>query len=443
MSPALALLLVALNLGLIFVLFALPLGRRTVKATRVVSAGRDRLWSALFPFGENVGWSGQRLAVEALGEPGLARMRLGWEGRDGKPIEHLVRLEDVVPGQRFSMRVIDDSSLHPTFWKDYRDSVELAGDDDSIRVTLSRTDRYRGAAFLIFRYFAMRRELSKFKRWAETGEYSSGGIFEHPATQIGFAALSVLIMWPVFGLTFGGFLLATVLTAVVALHELGHMAAFRVMGHRKVRMIFLPLLGGIAIGGRPYDSRFEVAFVALMGAGFSAFLVPLAIAACVYALGEGWSMAATILAMLAGIAALFNIANLVPVWKFDGGQVLRQICPGPISLALSSFMLLLALLGIGRAAGLSPSLLMVSGAVFAILSLITAGTGVKPRHELKPLGGMERGALACALVAVFVIHAAGVLWASARVTDWQQFERHHRAPAGQLAAASYQPSPTP
>ena len=34
------------------------------------------------------------------------------------------------------------------------------------------------------------------------------------------------------------------------------------MGHRKVRMIFVPLLGGIAIGGRPYDSRFEVAFVA-------------------------------------------------------------------------------------------------------------------------------------------------------------------------------------
>jgi len=436
LSPALALLLVALNLGLIFVLFALPLGTRTVRAARLVSTSRDRLWNALFPFGESAGWSGQRLDVQALDDPGLARIRLGWEGRDGKPIEHVVRLEEVVRGQHFSMRVIDDSSLHPTFWKDYIESVDLSGEDGSVRVMLSRTDRYRGAAFFVFRYFALRRELGKLKRWAETGEYSAGGLFEHPATQIGFAALSVLIMWPVFGLTVGGFLLANVLTAVVALHELGHMAAFRVMGHRKVRMIFLPLLGGIAIGGRPYDSRFEVAFVALMGAGFSAFLVPLAIAACVYALGEGWSLAATILAMLAGIAALFNIANLVPVWKFDGGQVLRQICPGPISLALSSFVLLLALLGIGRAAGLPDSLLVISGVVFAVLSLITAGTGVKPRHELKPLGGAERGALACALVAVFVIHASGVLWASARIADWQQFERQHRQPAGQIAGVS-------
>ena len=120
------------------------------------------------------------------------------------------------------------------------------------------------------------------------------------------------------------------------------MAAFRMMGHRKVRMIFVPLLGGIAIGGRPYDSRFEVAFVALMGAGFSAFLVPIAIAACGYAAGEGWRAAAGVLGTLAGIAALFNIANLVPVWKFDGGQVLRQICPGPVTLALSSFVLLSA-----------------------------------------------------------------------------------------------------
>ena len=127
------------------------------------------------------------------------------------------------------------------------------------------------------------------------------------------------------------------LTTVVALHELGHMAAFRVMGHRKVRMIFIPLLGGIAIGGRPYDSRFEVAFVALMGAGFSAFLVPIAIAASIYAGGAGRRAAAGVLATLAGFAALFNIANLVPVWKFDGGQVLRQICPGPSTLGAVVF----------------------------------------------------------------------------------------------------------
>jgi Zn-dependent protease len=415
--------LVALNLGLIFLLFAVPLGVRTVRQSRLIAASRAHVWSAVWPFGENAGWSGQHLKAEALGDPGLVRIVLGWEGRDGKAIEHTVRLEDVVEGRRFSSRVIDDSSLEPAFWSHYRDTVALEGEDGAVRVTFSRTDRYRGAAFLIFRYFALRRELGKLKRWAETGKYRAGGLFEHPASQVGFAILSAFLLWPLFGLTLGGFAVSAVLTTVVALHELGHLAAFRLMGHRKVRMIFLPLLGGIAIGGRPYDSRFEVAFVALMGPGFSAFLVPLAIATCLYAAGEGWRAAAGVLGTLAGIAALFNVANLVPVWKFDGGQVLRQICPGPVTLALSSFLLLSAFLALGHAVGFPAPFLVVAGAVFAILSLITVGSNVKPRHELKPIHGMERVAIAGALLAVFAIHASGLLWASARLEEVQKFQR--------------------
>jgi Zn-dependent protease len=187
------------------------------------------------------------------------------------------------------------------------------------------------------------------------------------------------------------------------------------MGHRKARMIFIPLLGGIAIGGRPYNSRFEVAFVALMGAGFSAFLVPIVIAASAFAGGEGHKAAAALLAALAGCAALFNIANLVPVWKFDGGQVLRQICPGPIALALASFFLLSVFLALGRQAGFSSGFLIVAGAVFSILSLLTVGSGVKPRHELEPIRTVDRFAIAGALLAVFTIHGCGVLWASAQL----------------------------
>ena len=110
--------------------------------------------------------------------------------------------------------------------------------------------------------------------------------------QLGFAVVSALILWPFFGLSCGGLVLAVDADDVVALHELGHMAAFRVMGHRRVRMIFIPLLGGIAIGGRPYDSRFEVAFVALMGAGFSAFVIPIAIASSDLAGRDGHPLAA-------------------------------------------------------------------------------------------------------------------------------------------------------
>ena len=114
-----------------------------------------------------------------------------------------MRLEDVVEGERFSMRVVDDSSLDPRSGRTIATIVELAGEDGTVRVTLSRTDRYRGAAFLVFRYFALRRELGKLKIWAETGKYRAGGLFEHPVSQVGFAVLSAFILWPLFGLTPG------------------------------------------------------------------------------------------------------------------------------------------------------------------------------------------------------------------------------------------------
>lgn len=415
MSPIVTVLLVAGNLGLIFLLMTAPLGLRTVRLIRVVALDRQRLWQALWPLGSDAGWSGEILSAEALDGQGTARIMLSWEGRDGQPIERRSRFEDIVEGSRFSMRVIEDTALDASFWKDFYETTELVSEGAATRVTLSQTDHYRGVAFLVFRYFAMRRELGKLQHWARTGEYRKGGWFEHPLSQVGFAVLSAFILWPFFGLNLGGFALAAILTSVVALHELGHMAAFRLTGHRKARMIFIPLLGGIAIGGRPYDSRFEVAFVALMGAGFSAFLVPLLIAASGFASSDGHRLAAALLATLAGFAALFNIANLVPVWKFDGGQVLRQICPGPIALALASFSLLSALLAIGWLAGFSQSFLLVAGAVFAILSLLTMGSGVKPRHELKPIRTFDRFAMAGALLAVFAIHGYGLLWASARL----------------------------
>ncbi|RUW22184.1 site-2 protease family protein [Mesorhizobium sp. M4B.F.Ca.ET.215.01.1.1] len=412
MSPIVMAILLAGNLGLIFLLMTLPLGLRTVRVSRLVAADRHRLWQALWPFGSDAGWSGEIVSAEALDGQGVARIVLSWEGRDGQPIERKVVLEDVVEGGRFSMRVLDDSSLDASFWASYRETTELVAEGAATRVSLGQTDRYRGVAFLIFRYFAMRRELGKLQRWARTGEYRKGGWFEHPLSQVGFAVLSAFILWPFFGLSLGGLALAAILTSVVALHELGHMAAFRLMGHSRARMIFIPLLGGIAIGGRPYDSRFEVAFVALMGAGFSAFLVPVLIAASGLARGEGHGAVAALLATLAGFSALFNIANLVPVWKFDGGQVLRQICPGPIVLALASFLLLSALLALGWLAGFSPGFLLAAGVVFLILSLLTMGSAVKPRHELKPIRTFDRFAMAGALLAVFAIHGYGVLWAS-------------------------------
>ncbi len=404
---------VAVNVGLIFLLIVAPLGARTLSVKADVDSPRKRLWHALFPLGDHVGWSGEILdAVQHEARSDQVRLSMSWEGRDGQPITRIAQLHDVVPEERFSMTIVDDSALDANFWANYRRTAVLREAGGRTEVVLSQTDRYRGLAFMAFRYFSLRRELNRIVTWAKTGSFERTAVFEHPATQLGMAVLSALLLWPLFGMTAMGLLLAGILTLVVALHELRHMAAFRVTGHKSARMIFIPVLGGIAIGGRPYDRRFEVAFVALMGAGFSAFLVPVAIAAWTWAKASGHEFTADVFAAFAAFCAFFNLANLVPVWKFDGGQVLRQICRSRATLAFSSFVLLTVFLGLGYGAGIPTEVLLIAGGVFVLLSLMTAGGGVKPKYELTPLDPAERVMAVAGLVAVFAIHGLGVLWAA-------------------------------
>lgn len=413
MSPLSIAILVAAYLFILFALMAAPVGRRTVTASVDIAAPRDRIWAAVWPLGADASWSGKILACAATGAD-TARMKLDWDDRDGQPIERTVRFEDVEPGKGYALTVVDDTSLAQKFWRSYREEVELADIDGGVRVTFLQKDSYRGLAFPIFRWFVMRRDARKLKIWAETGKFTPGGVIEHPLTQVGFAFLSVLLLWPLFGMTKSGLVLSVALTVVVAAHELGHMAAFRVMGHRTARMIFIPLIGGVAIGGRPYDSRFEVAFSALMGAGFSAFLVPLAMAGGEVATRTGQPEIAGAMVAFIACATLFNLANLLPVGRFDGGQVLRQVLNGTLSLGLTSFVMLFAFLGLGWLAGLPSQMLIIGGAVLAILSLATAGHGVKPKKALKPITLHERWAAGGGLAATFVVHAIGALWTAER-----------------------------
>ncbi|PHP65082.1 site-2 protease family protein [Zhengella mangrovi] len=401
------------NLAIIFLAIAAPLGVRRFTLTTTVRAPRDKLFQALHPFGRHADWSGQIVSSRPDPDGTGGEISLSWLGRDNQPIRRQVQVVETVPGAAFAETVTDDTSLDASFWRHWRSEVQLRDEPDgSVRVSMTRTDRYRGAAFLVFRWFAARRELIKLKTWAETGVYTPGGLFEHPATQLAMAALSVVILWPIFGLTKLGFMLALALTVVIALHELGHMAAFRLMGHKSARMIFIPVLGGVAIGGRPYDSRFEIAFVALMGAGFSGFLVPIAVYGHEVALSAGNGALAAFLGTVGACAAFFNLANLVPVWKFDGGQVLRQITPetGPARL-MASMIILLSVMVFAWLGGFSGRALLIACAVMTLLSLITVNSGVKPRAEMKPISAAERVLITGGLAAALVIHGSGIVWA--------------------------------
>lgn len=395
---------------LLWLVMSAPVGRRTVRQRVEAKAAPERLWQALHPFGTDFSWNGAVGEVRRTG-PNTGRMVTSHMGRDGRPIERDFEIIDEVPGKRFTLRYTNDTSLAQSFWENHEMRLRVSETPDGKAVAqLAETDRYRGIAFLVFRFFALRRQALKLKRWAETGQYRPGGTFEHPVTQIGMGALSAMLLWPFFGLDGKGMFLALTLTVVVAAHEFGHMAAFRMMGHRSARMIFLPLLGGIAMGGRPYDKHFEIGFSALMGSGFSAFPVALLtwIAIASPQLLEPVPFPAIVTVIL--IAALFNLGNLMPVWKFDGGQVLRQIFRSNAGMAGAAFATLALMAATGRAAGMSWNAMIVAAAVLTLLSVVTAKTGVKPKSALTPMTEPERFALGLAFVAVLAIHAFAVMW---------------------------------
>jgi hypothetical protein len=153
-------------------------------------------------------WSGDFVGVDDLGD-GRVQLALSWDGRDGKPISRVAELGDVIEGERFTTRIVDDSSLENAFWANYVETVELGDAGALTRVTVEETDDYRGGAFLLFRYFALRRKQMKLKRWAETGVYRPGGIFERPLTQFAMALVSILILWSLTGFSVGGLAFAT------------------------------------------------------------------------------------------------------------------------------------------------------------------------------------------------------------------------------------------
>ena len=117
-------LLIAINLGLIWFLIGAPIGTRMVVVSRRIAASPERLWSALHPLGENALWDGSYISVEQKSAD-VAEIAIAFDGRDGLPIRRVVRFDDVETFRMFTMRTIDDTSLHGSFWANHNETVML------------------------------------------------------------------------------------------------------------------------------------------------------------------------------------------------------------------------------------------------------------------------------------------------------------------------------
>jgi Zn-dependent protease len=132
-----------------------------------------------------------------------------------------------------------------------------------------------------------------------------------------YIAMAVFLKSHVMGL-----LLATGILLALFIHEFGHLLAYRMIGQPWGRMMFLPLLGAIAMPRLSLESQAQTVFAALMGPGFSVLLALLCMAPILIL--DNHTLALLGLGMGA-VTVFLNIFNLMPIEPLDGGIALRSI----------------------------------------------------------------------------------------------------------------------
>lgn len=185
---------------------------------------------------------------------------------------------------------------------------------------------------------------------------------------IGISVISVVAAIWFFGATFG-----IALILVIAIHEFGHVAAFRVAGHADARFRLVPLLGGYAISNRPVDTQEEDVFITLMGPaiGIAPMILAYGLAAV---LAPSYPAAIYPLLTFASISGALNFFNLLPIWPLDGGRLTAAITSvfherAPFYIFAVSTAL------IGLIALLSQSILMMFFVIMGVQHLVKTGGG--------------------------------------------------------------------
>ncbi|MGB0497238.1 MAG: metalloprotease [Rubricella sp.] len=209
--------------------------------------------------------------------------------------------------------------------------------------------------------------------------------------------LAVLAAVYVFG-PIGGLLIVI----SIAIHEFGHVAAFRVIGHTDAKFFLVPLMGGLAYSGRLPDREIESFFVSLMGPAICIAPVAVALAlAEMLLVAEAPSTPALLLGWFGVLTAFINAFNLLPLWPLDGGKCARNVL-APFAPGLAHWI------GLGTAGLLvayawsQQNLLLLAFALFFTFSALGAAdlrSGQQPMRRGEALLGL------LAWLSVFAFHA--------------------------------------
>lgn len=114
---------------------------------------------------------------------------------------------------------------------------------------------------------------------------------------------------------------ALALLVVIGLHEGGHWLAMRTLGYRNLSVLFIPGLGGVALGHKPSASTWNKLAVYLAGPMPGLVLAM----ALLGALAKGWLAPSAWVQDFVLMCLIINYLNLLPVHPLDGGRVVESL----------------------------------------------------------------------------------------------------------------------
>ncbi len=222
---------------------------------------------------------------------------------------------------------------------------------------------------------------------------------------MGMGLLAIVAAAYVWGPLYG---LALILA--VALHEFGHVAAYRVAGHSDARFRLVPLMGGVAISDTAPASQEKAFFIALMGPGIC--IAPMVVAHIAAELVWDTSPALSdFLWTFAAVTGALNFFNLLPLWPLDGGRCMQIVASAFLPGSTSMVLLAMSAAMIAMAVWMQ-SLLLFLFALIGSQSLFQAGALLSAQRPM----GRPRALLALAAYGfTLAAHLLGGSWLVSRL----------------------------
>ena len=218
-------------------------------------------------------------------------------------------------------------------------------------------------------------------------------VIGYDTSALGLGALAVAAAMYFYGWQFG---IALIIT--VAIHEFGHVAAFRVCGHTDARFRLIPLFGGVAISNQTPSRQDKDFFISLMGPAICLAPMMVFFAVSDVIVEQSWQ-AANFLYILGLTMGALNFFNLLPFWPLDGGKITRILtytyipwATRPVTIAMSAAAAALAVL--------TQSWFLLIFVLMGWQSAIQSERLIEVQRKMSP----QRGALA--LAAYFFTAAA-------------------------------------